>query len=47
MSPNGKRLVFASFNDTDVDTMHIPIYGESSDIDSQYPHLETIRYPKV
>ncbi|KAF5307856.1 hypothetical protein FQR65_LT06588 [Abscondita terminalis] len=43
-SPNGDRLVFAHFDDTNVSDFHYLTYGESND---QYPTLTTIKYPKV
>lgn len=46
-SPDGKKLAYASFNDTDVNVMSIPYYGEPGNLDSQYPRAMNLRYPKV
>ncbi|KAK4880661.1 hypothetical protein RN001_008807 [Aquatica leii] len=43
-SPNGNRLAFAHFDDTDVSDFHYILYGESYD---QYPSVITLKYPKV
>ncbi|KAK4880799.1 hypothetical protein RN001_008945 [Aquatica leii] len=43
-SPNGNRLAFAHFDDTDVSDFHYILYGESHD---QYPSVITLKYPKV
>lgn len=42
-SPDGKRLVYASLNDSLVDTVTLPQYDSSH----QYPAMHTLRYPKV
>lgn len=46
-SPNGKRLAFAFFNDSHVPEYHYFIYGNPGALDSQYPDLITLKYPKV
>ncbi|XP_065200255.1 venom dipeptidyl peptidase 4 isoform X2 [Planococcus citri] len=45
-SPDGKKLAYATFDDSKVDTMTIPFYGEPGAIDSQYPGVLNLRYPK-
>ncbi|KAK7075274.1 Inactive dipeptidyl peptidase 10, partial [Halocaridina rubra] len=45
-SPNGRRLVFATFNDSHVDTMNFPLYGRPGDPAFQYPIQQSIKYPK-
>ena len=47
LSKNGQRLVFAAFDDRNVDVFDYPLYGEPSSIQYQYPLSATIRYPKV
>ncbi|XP_023940299.1 venom dipeptidyl peptidase 4 [Bicyclus anynana] len=46
-SPNGTSLAVASFNDTLVESAVFPYYGESSEIDYQYPLMVQFKYPKV
>lgn len=46
-SPGGKYIAIACFNDSIVDEMMYFRYGESGSIDSQYPELIDLRYPKV
>ncbi|XP_045623531.1 venom dipeptidyl peptidase 4 isoform X2 [Procambarus clarkii] len=43
---NGKRLAFATFNDSHVDTMNFPLYGRPGDLAFQYPIQQSIKYPK-
>ncbi|CAL4074947.1 unnamed protein product, partial [Meganyctiphanes norvegica] len=45
-APDSKRLVFATFNDSSVDTMNFPLYGRPGDLASQYPIQQSIKYPK-
>ncbi len=47
ISPSGSRMVFATFNDTEVDTLDYPMYGASGNKENQYPDTISIRYPKV
>lgn len=46
ISPSGSRMVFATFNDTEVDTLDYPMYGASGNKENQYPDTISIRYPK-
>ena len=46
-SPHGGRLVFATFNDSLVDTMNFPLYGQPGELPFQYPFQQSIKYPKV
>ena len=46
-NPTGTHLAFATFNDTDVDTMNFPLYGRPGDVTFQYPLQQSIKYPKV
>lgn len=46
-SPDGKRLAFATFNDSNTNTMFLHYYGEPGSIYFQYPHLINLRYPKA
>ncbi|XP_066966101.1 dipeptidyl peptidase 4-like isoform X2 [Macrobrachium rosenbergii] len=45
-SPNSRRLTFATFNDSHVDTMNFPLYGRPGDLAFQYPIQQSIKYPK-
>jgi len=45
-APDSKRLVFATFNDSSVDTMNFPLYGRPGDLAFQYPIQQSIKYPK-
>lgn len=45
-SPEGGRLAFATFNDTLVDTMNFPLYGQPGELPFQYPFQQSIKYPK-
>nr|XP_040232159.2 prolyl endopeptidase FAP isoform X1 [Anopheles coluzzii] len=46
-SPDGKRIAFIRFNDTETPLMKIPIYGPPGNPDYQYPRELTLHYPKV
>jgi dipeptidyl-peptidase-4 len=46
-SPDGKKIVFIKFNDTNVPVMPLSIYGEPGNPDYQYPHNIHLHYPKV
>ena len=46
-SPEGGRLAFATFNDSLVDTMNFPLYGQPGELPFQYPFQQSIKYPKV
>ncbi|KAG7161752.1 Inactive dipeptidyl peptidase 10-like 1 [Homarus americanus] len=45
-NPDGRRLAFATFNDSRVDTMNFPLYGRPGDLSFQYPIQQSIKYPK-
>ena len=45
-SPDGNKLVFGHFNDTDVEFYVLPEYGNWKEIE-QYPEYQQVRYPKV
>ena len=53
-SPDGSKLVYGVFNDSNVDSVTLPRYGSWSDAKTdkhgypflQYPVQETIKYPK-
>ena len=44
---SGARMVFASFDDRQVDHMEFSVYGEPGSVKDQYPTTNAIRYPKV
>ena len=44
---SGKRMVYASFDDRQVDQMEFSLYGNPSSVQYQYPVTTSIRYPKV
>jgi hypothetical protein len=46
-SPDGSKLCFASFNDSQVDIMQYPWYGSSVEASTLYTKTIRIRYPKV
>lgn len=46
-SPDGTKLSFATFNDSNVDVLQYPYYGSYSKINNVYPELKNLRYPKV
>nr|CAI5837059.1 unnamed protein product [Callosobruchus analis] len=46
-SPDGKKLAFARFDDTNVPVMVIPVYGEPGKLSSQYPRGNLVKYPKA
>lgn len=46
-SPEGNRLAFARFDDTEVDNFTYFKYGEPGTLDSQYPEVIMLKYPKV
>lgn len=48
ISPDGEKLVFATFNDTMVDEVTWKIYGSPIDgVTNPYPQEGRLRYPKV
>jgi dipeptidyl-peptidase-4 len=47
LSPDGTKLAFATFNDTDVKTASYFQYGQPGTLQSQYADTVKIRYPKV
>ncbi|CAH0556830.1 unnamed protein product [Brassicogethes aeneus] len=46
-SPDGQKLAFATFDDTNVDNFTYIIYGEPGSLKDQYTTPVTIKYPKV
>ncbi|XP_049834245.1 inactive dipeptidyl peptidase 10-like isoform X2 [Schistocerca gregaria] len=46
-SPDGRYLLYATFNDTRVGELRYPWYGTAQKDRPQYPQLRTLRYPKV
>ncbi|XP_050439500.1 venom dipeptidyl peptidase 4-like [Adelges cooleyi] len=47
MSTSGSRLAYATFNDTLVKKMHIPMYGVPDTLFDQYSTIISYHYPKV
>jgi len=45
-SPDGDKLAWIEFNDTDVDVMTITHYGQPGNLQFQYPIQTPLRYPK-
>ncbi|GIX90965.1 dipeptidyl peptidase 4 [Caerostris extrusa] len=45
--PDGTKLAYAAFNDTQVDVMTYPWYGSYEDSTNVYPQTIRLRYPKV
>ena len=46
-APDGSRIAFATYNDTQVLPMTIPYYGRPGELIFQYTRQYVIRYPKV
>ncbi|XP_036146942.1 dipeptidyl aminopeptidase-like protein 6 isoform X3 [Monomorium pharaonis] len=44
MSPDGHMMLYASFNDSNVEEMHISWFGEGNK--ALYPDIRSLRYPK-
>ncbi|XP_044742595.1 venom dipeptidyl peptidase 4 isoform X2 [Chrysoperla carnea] len=47
ISPNGKYMAFATFNDARTRIIQVPYYGIPGDLAFQYPLEQQIRYPKA
>jgi len=45
-SPDGDKIAWTQFNDTDVDVMTITHYGQPGNLQFQYPIQTPLRYPK-
>jgi dipeptidyl-peptidase-4 len=45
-SPDGERITWIEFNDTNVDVMTITHYGQPGNLQFQYPIQTPLRYPK-
>lgn len=46
-SKDGRKIAFATFNDTTTPVMSIPQYGTPGSIAFQYTQTVNMRYPKV
>lgn len=46
-SPDGKKIAYIKFDDSDVPLMSLPIYGGAGDPAFQYPQTLPVNYPKV
>lgn len=46
-SPDATKLAYIRFDDTKVQRMNIPIYGNAGSLDFQYPQSIALHYPKV
>lgn len=46
-SPDGNRLAFIQFDDTPTSVINIPYYGESGNVEFQYPKNRPVAYPKA
>ena len=46
-SPNGDKLAWIEFNDTDVDVMTITHYGQPGNLQFQYPIQTPLRFHTV
>ena len=46
-SPDGDKLAWIEFNDTDVDVMTITHYGQPGNLQFQYPIQTPLKYPKA
>lgn len=45
-SPDGSRLSFATFDDSKVDQINYPKYGDYRDNTNSYPKMSSLRFPK-
>lgn len=46
-NPDGNRLAFIQFDDTQTSVVNIPFYGESGNAEFQYPKSRLVPYPKA
>ena len=46
MAPDGAGIVYATFNDSEVEEVQFEVYGQGEG-DDAYPGVSSIRYPKV
>ncbi|XP_050306538.1 venom dipeptidyl peptidase 4 isoform X1 [Anthonomus grandis grandis] len=46
-SDDGENLAYARFNDTEVNIMVVPIYGDPGNLGFQYPRAIFVKYPKA
>lgn len=46
-SKQGGKIAYASFNDSLIPTMQIPLYGTPGNIKYQYTKIVGVHYPKV
>lgn len=46
-SKRGSKIAYASFNDSQIPTMQIPVYGIPGDLKYQYTKIVGVHYPKV
>ncbi len=44
---DGEKMVYATFDDRQVDHMQFSLYGTPGKLENQYPVTADIRYPKV
>lgn len=47
VSPDGKKLAYAKFDDSNVQSIKLPFYGDPGTLASQYTRLVDLKYPKV
>ncbi len=46
-SPDGDRLAWVQFNDSDVDVMPLQIYGQPGRLEFQYPIPTPLRWARI
>lgn len=46
-SPDGKKIAYIRFDDSEVPLMTLPVYGGAGDPTFQYPQIFGVNYPKV
>ncbi|GFV51278.1 venom dipeptidyl peptidase 4 [Trichonephila clavipes] len=46
-SDDGTKIAYACFNDSAVDFINLPKYGDYHDVTNLYPQFRRFRYPKV
>ena len=46
VAPDGAGIVYATFNDSEVEEVQFEVYGQGEGADA-YPGVSSMRYPKV
>ena len=46
-APDGAGIVYAAFDDSEVEEVQFEVYGRRGEGDDAYPGVSSMRYPKV